>query len=350
MPHFKSGDRAEARRCVGSAICELSTLPASFEDDLAGYAAAGADGISICEGKLVAGPRGRAARGVPRERARGERGRPGGAVDPAAAEVPRAGAARGAHRGDRRRHAPAGAVRAERVRLPERPGRRARRGRGACDRRRGAARARRRVGPARHPGRARADVELRAGGLDARRPRSATRRRSSTRRARTSGSSSTPGTCGTRRRSTTRSRATATASSPCRSTTGASRRGAGATASCRATASIDLGPSSTPSSATGWAGCYDLEVFSDDGTFGHAFEDSLWKLPPRELARRGRASIHGVGTVKQHEREGSMRGSEDGGALAARSGRGRRRCGRRGDDRVGAKSARSRSSSASRPT
>ena len=41
--------------------------------------------------------------------------------------------------------------------------------------------------------------------------------------------------------------------------------------------------------ATGWAGSYDLEVFSDDGTFGNAFEDSLWRLPPEELARRGRA-------------------------------------------------------------
>jgi len=36
------------------AICELSTLNASFEDDLAAYSAAGADGISIFEGKLVA--------------------------------------------------------------------------------------------------------------------------------------------------------------------------------------------------------------------------------------------------------------------------------------------------------
>ena len=32
-----------------------------------------------------------------------------------------------------------------------------------------------------------------------------------------------------------------------------------------------------------------VEVFSDDGTFGNAFEDSLWRLPPRELAERGRA-------------------------------------------------------------
>lgn len=40
---------------------------------------------------------------------------------------------------------------------------------------------------------------------------------------------------------------------------------------------------------TGWKGCYDLEVFSDDGKFGNDFEDSLWKLPADELARRGRA-------------------------------------------------------------
>jgi sugar phosphate isomerase/epimerase len=42
---------------------------------------------------------------------------------------------------------------------------------------------------------------------------------------------------------------------------------------------------------TGWAGCYDLELFSDDGTFGNDFEDSLWKLPAGELARRGRQSF-----------------------------------------------------------
>jgi sugar phosphate isomerase/epimerase len=37
------------------AICEFSTLNASFEEDLAAYRAAGADGISICESKLVEG-------------------------------------------------------------------------------------------------------------------------------------------------------------------------------------------------------------------------------------------------------------------------------------------------------
>jgi sugar phosphate isomerase/epimerase len=40
--------------------------------------------------------------------------------------------------------------------------------------------------------------------------------------------------------------------------------------------------------AAGWDGFYDLEIFSDDGTFGHDFPDSLWKLPPGTLAHRGR--------------------------------------------------------------
>lgn len=43
--------------------------------------------------------------------------------------------------------------------------------------------------------------------------------------------------------------------------------------------------------AAGWDGFYDLEIFSDDGTFGHDFPDSLWKLPPDELARRGREAF-----------------------------------------------------------
>jgi sugar phosphate isomerase/epimerase len=36
----------------------------------------------------------------------------------------------------------------------------------------------------------------------------------------------------------------------------------------------------------GYDGWYDMEVFSDDGRFGYAYEDSLWKLPPREYAQR----------------------------------------------------------------
>jgi hypothetical protein len=41
----------------------------------------------------------------------------------------------------------------------------------------------------------------------------------------------------------------------------------------------------------GWDGLYDLEIFSDDGTFGTAHEGSLWEVPAAELARRGRAAL-----------------------------------------------------------
>ena len=41
----------------------------------------------------------------------------------------------------------------------------------------------------------------------------------------------------------------------------------------------------------GWRGPYDLEIFSDDGTFGNDYEGSLWRLPARELARRGREAF-----------------------------------------------------------
>jgi len=43
----------------------------------------------------------------------------------------------------------------------------------------------------------------------------------------------------------------------------------------------------------GWDGFWDLEIFSDDGTFGSAYPDSLWALDAVELARRGRdAFVH----------------------------------------------------------
>ena len=38
--------------------------------------------------------------------------------------------------------------------------------------------------------------------------------------------------------------------------------------------------------AGGYDGWYDVEVMSDDGTFGDAFPDSLWALPVDEIARR----------------------------------------------------------------
>ena len=38
--------------------------------------------------------------------------------------------------------------------------------------------------------------------------------------------------------------------------------------------------------AAGWAGLYDVELFSDDGTFGAAYPDSLWALPAPDLLAR----------------------------------------------------------------
>ena len=41
----------------------------------------------------------------------------------------------------------------------------------------------------------------------------------------------------------------------------------------------------------GREGFYDLEIFSDNGTFGSAYPDSLWDLDAAELARRGREAF-----------------------------------------------------------
>jgi len=41
----------------------------------------------------------------------------------------------------------------------------------------------------------------------------------------------------------------------------------------------------------GWDGFYDLEIFSDNGAFGTAYPDSLWDVDPAELVRRGRESF-----------------------------------------------------------
>jgi sugar phosphate isomerase/epimerase len=38
----------------------------------------------------------------------------------------------------------------------------------------------------------------------------------------------------------------------------------------------------------GWDGFYDIEVFSDNGTFGAAYPDSLWDVDAVELVERGR--------------------------------------------------------------
>jgi sugar phosphate isomerase/epimerase len=44
----------------------------------------------------------------------------------------------------------------------------------------------------------------------------------------------------------------------------------------------------------GYDGWYELEVFSDDGTFGTVLEDSLWAIPHEELLRRGREAFERV--------------------------------------------------------
>jgi sugar phosphate isomerase/epimerase len=41
----------------------------------------------------------------------------------------------------------------------------------------------------------------------------------------------------------------------------------------------------------GWDGYYDLEIFSDNGAFGSAYPDSLWDVDAEELARRGREAF-----------------------------------------------------------
>jgi sugar phosphate isomerase/epimerase len=41
----------------------------------------------------------------------------------------------------------------------------------------------------------------------------------------------------------------------------------------------------------GWDGYYDLEIFSDNGAFGTTYPDSLWNVEPGELVRRSRESF-----------------------------------------------------------
>lgn len=41
----------------------------------------------------------------------------------------------------------------------------------------------------------------------------------------------------------------------------------------------------------GWDGLYDIEIFSDNGTFGTEHDDSLWDVPAPELLARARAGF-----------------------------------------------------------
>lgn len=45
--------------------------------------------------------------------------------------------------------------------------------------------------------------------------------------------------------------------------------------------------------AAGFRGCYDVELFSDDGRFGADHPDSLWKRPAREIADRATRIFRG---------------------------------------------------------
>jgi sugar phosphate isomerase/epimerase len=46
--------------------------------------------------------------------------------------------------------------------------------------------------------------------------------------------------------------------------------------------------------AAGWDGYYDVEIFSDNGAFGDAWPDSLWDVPPEQLARQAKESFERV--------------------------------------------------------
>lgn len=43
-----------------------------------------------------------------------------------------------------------------------------------------------------------------------------------------------------------------------------------------------------------WNGYYDVEIFSDNGTFAHAWADSLWDLPAEDVVRRGKEQFERV--------------------------------------------------------
>ena len=60
----------------------------------------------------------------------------------------------------------------------------------------------------------------------------------------------------------------------------------------------------------GWEGFYDLEVFSDNGAFGNAYPDSLWDLDAAELARRGREAFTDTWSIRRVPAEAAGRRGE----------------------------------------
>jgi len=79
-----------------------------------------------------------------------------------------------------------------------------------------------------------------------------------------------------------------TASSVSTSPTGASRHAAGRTGFLPGDGVADLPALLGALERAGWDGFYDLEIFSDNGTFGNAWPGSLWGRSEEELAGRGK--------------------------------------------------------------
>jgi sugar phosphate isomerase/epimerase len=50
-----------------------------------------------------------------------------------------------------------------------------------------------------------------------------------------------------------------------------------------------------------WDGYYDVEIFSDNGTFGQAWPDSLWDEPAESLARRAREAFDRTWETRNRE-------------------------------------------------
>src|SRR5437764_8683351 len=60
----------------------------------------------------------------------------------------------------------------------------------------------------------------------------------------------------------------------------------------------------------GWDGFYDLEIFSDNGAFGSAYPDSLWDLDAAELAHRGRDAFTNTWSKRRVPAEAAGRRGE----------------------------------------
>ncbi|HEV2592951.1 MAG TPA: sugar phosphate isomerase/epimerase family protein [Gaiellaceae bacterium] len=55
--------------------------------------------------------------------------------------------------------------------------------------------------------------------------------------------------------------------------------------------------------AAGWDGLYDIEIFSDDGTFGCSYDDSYWAAPPEQTLARATAAFERCLTLTPQEVE-----------------------------------------------